>query len=54
MTTTQDIGDKWAKNISDAFLKWQEEVELEGRKNFPATKFDPSPFIEEAFLEGGE
>jgi hypothetical protein len=54
MTTTQDVGDKWAKNIAAAFLKWQEEVELEGRKNFPATPFDPSPFIEEAFLEGGE
>jgi len=54
MTTTQDVGDKWARTITEAFLAWQREVEIEGRKNIPATKFDPSPFIEAAFLEGGE
>ena len=54
MTTTQDVGDKWARTITEAFLAWQREVEIDGRKNIPATKFDPSPFIEAAFLEGGE
>jgi len=53
-TPNQRIGDKWARTITEAFLAWQREVEIDGRKNIPATKFDPSPFIEAAFLEGGE
>jgi hypothetical protein len=53
-TPTQRIGDKWAKTIAEAFLKWEREVKVSGRKNIPSIKFDPTPFIEAAFYEGGE
>ena len=53
-TPTQRIGDKWARTIAEAFLAWQREVEIDGRKNIPATAFDPSPFIEAAFYESGD
>lgn len=50
---TVAIGDKWARQIAKAFIEWAETAKLDGR-GMPVTPFDPSPFIEEAFLEGGE
>lgn len=54
MTTIQDIGDKWAKNISDEFQSWAEETAKTGRSNTKIIRFDPTPLIESAFYEGGE
>lgn len=54
MTEIQDIGDKWAKNISSEFEAWAEDVRLNGRSNTPIVRFDPAPLIEAAMLEAGE
>jgi len=54
MTELQDIGDKWAKQISTEFETWAEDVKLNGRSNTPIVRFDPSPLIESAMLEAGE
>lgn len=54
MTEIQDIGDKWAKNISSEFEKWADEVAKSGRANTQIMRFDPTPLIESAFAEGGE
>lgn len=50
---TQQIGDKWAGEISKAFEEWAEDVRLNGRSNIPITRFNPEPLIESAFLAGG-
>jgi hypothetical protein len=53
-TPIQTIGDKWAKNISDEFQSWADEVAKTGRANTKIIRFDPTPLIESAFYEGGE
>jgi len=45
---TVAIGDKWAKEISDAFVEWA--LEHDARN----TDFQITPFLKEAFYEAGE
>ena len=45
---TVEIGDKWAKSISDAFVEWA--LEHDSRN----TDFQIGPLLKEAFYEAGE